>query len=911
MKRWLFLSLMVSALCGQSAAQATFAGHMPGIDSLARRVAHFGNALPQEKVYLHLDNTCYFVGDTIWYKGYVTRNGAGTLTDLSKILYVELLTPDGYLVERQQLAMPDGTAHGAFVLTDSLYAGFYELRAYTRWMLNFGQCEYPHAEHTEDMFYDKQMARDFFRDYEKLYSRVFPVSDKPDEAGRYPKDMTLRPMRRYYKSRRGKPGIDLKFYPEGGHVVAGVANRIAFELNDEDGQHLEAELSVQDRDGQEVARASTTHRGRGMFVLPAAKAGETYKAVFRVGGYDYDIKLPEAEEEGYALQISQSGGRVHAAIAGPPAAQMTLGLQIQHEGVAKAFRRIMPDPQGKASVEIPLDSLPTGVNQATLFDGRGRIYASRLFFVNRPEDYRPGIAVEGIKKQYAAFEPVELHLKLTVPGDSAHVSLAVRDHATDEATYDSGSMLTEMLLASELKGFVENPEYYFEADDSTRRQALDLLMMVQGWTRYDWQMMAGTKGTTEITLPERLQTLEGSVHQTYSLMPEGDYGESIYVSGQGREMPIYTTATSPQWNLQWLYGTDIRKMKKDVRVMASFVQGQSIVEAESTTQKGEFRMLSPVAYDHYILFLSAADSTKSEKRKKRMENKGFADETAYPDFYVKLRRFYPVFPKPYNYYQDAVFEGGFADEAPQAASFSDRQLATVVVRSKRGGLRKLDLSKPAIVVDAYDAFNLAADYGLNCGMYDWRTFSRQVAVAYLGDMGKGRHFYLQERYDGRALSLRPGQSGFTPAALGTMTEFTRRKYHYLRNLDKLYIYTDYVPREQGSWKYDGDNQPEVVIDYRLNPGEGQRYTYRDRRYVMRGYAVCTDFYSPDYSRKPLPEAKDHRRTLLWMPRVKFNDRGEATVRLYNNGKSTTLSVEAEGITAAGRPVVWKTENLSK
>ena len=111
--------------------------------------------------------------------------------------------------------------------------------------------------------------------------------------------------------------------------------------------------------------------------------------------------------------------------------------------------------------------------------------------------------------------------------------------------------------------------------------------------------------------------------------------------------------------------------------------------------------------------------------------------------------------------------------------------------------------------------------------------------------------------------------------------------------------------------YDGDNQPEVVIDYRLNPGEGQRYTYRDRRYVLRGYAVCTDFYSPDYSRKPLPEAKDHRRTLLWMPRVKFNDRGEATVRLYNNGKSTTLSVEAEGITAAGRPVVWKTENLSK
>lgn len=116
------------------------------IDKLYRSVLDFGVSLPQEKVYLHLDNTCYFVGDTIWYKGYVTRSDKGTLTDLSKILYVELLTPDGFLVERQQLEMPNGTANGAFVLTDSLYAGYYELRAYTRWMLNFGQYEHPHAQ---------------------------------------------------------------------------------------------------------------------------------------------------------------------------------------------------------------------------------------------------------------------------------------------------------------------------------------------------------------------------------------------------------------------------------------------------------------------------------------------------------------------------------------------------------------------------------------------------------------------------------------------------------------------------------------------------------------------------------------------------------------------------------------------
>ena len=331
-----------------------------------------------------------------------------------------------------------------------------------------------------------------------------------------------------------------------------------------------------------------------------------------------------------------------------------------------------------------------------------------------------------------------------------------------------------------------------------------------------------------------------------------------------------------------------------------FVQGTDIVEAEQTTVGGQFHMMSPVVKEGYVLFLSAADTTKSARYQERRQTKGFMDETEYPDFYVKLNPFYPVFPKPYSYYQDAVFEGDFAGEAPETASFTDRQLATLVVQSKRGGLRRLDLSKPTLVVDAYDAFNLTADYGLNCGMYDWRTFSRQVAVAYLGDMGKDRHYFLQERYDGKALNLKPGDEG-TKAALETMTEFSRRKYHYLKGLDKLYIYTDYVPREQGSWKYEGSDQPEVVIDYRLLPGEGERHTYRDRRYVLRGYAVCTDFYSPDYSQKPLPEVKDHRRTLLWMPDVEFD----------NNGKPTILSVEAEGITAGGQPVVWKSGNLSK
>ena len=204
----------------------------------ATQVEKFGKGLPQEKVFLHIDNTCYFVGDTIWYKGYVTRTDRNTLTDLSRILYVELFTPDGYLVERQQLKLQNGTAYGAFKLQDSLYAGYYELRAYTRWMLNFGVTERKHAWWSEDMFYNKSMAAAFFRDYDKLYSRVFPVFNKPEKEGEYIKNMTVRPLQRYFKTKEGKPELSIRFYPEGGRLIAGHPCRVAFEANTAEGEHL-------------------------------------------------------------------------------------------------------------------------------------------------------------------------------------------------------------------------------------------------------------------------------------------------------------------------------------------------------------------------------------------------------------------------------------------------------------------------------------------------------------------------------------------------------------------------------------------------------------------------------------------------------------------------------------------------
>ena len=151
------------------------------LDSIQRLL---DNAPIQEKVYLHLDNNCYYRGEDIWFKAYVVRANDNNFTDLSRLLYVELVSPDGMLVERQTISISsDGDGEGSFYLTDSLYSGFYELRAYTRWMMNFRVTHREYNYRDRLAFYDRRMADDFFRDYGTLYSRVFPVYDKPVEPG--------------------------------------------------------------------------------------------------------------------------------------------------------------------------------------------------------------------------------------------------------------------------------------------------------------------------------------------------------------------------------------------------------------------------------------------------------------------------------------------------------------------------------------------------------------------------------------------------------------------------------------------------------------------------------------------------------------------------------------------------------
>ena len=234
---------------------------------LVERLRAFGRTIPQEKVYVHMDNTCYQLGDTIWFTAYTRRTDTGRPSDVSGLLYVELYGQEGYLVERKLVQMHDGQGEGFFALDHLIqYAGLYELRAYTRWQLNWGGYDRKHSPWAFTWFESKEQERAYFRDYAKLYSRVFPVYDRPKEPGEFTRDVTLRGKRRYFRRDRDKHELTLTLFPEGGTLVTGLPCRMAFEAAWDDGQWVDGWLHY----GQDSARV--VNRGRGTITLtPSGK----------------------------------------------------------------------------------------------------------------------------------------------------------------------------------------------------------------------------------------------------------------------------------------------------------------------------------------------------------------------------------------------------------------------------------------------------------------------------------------------------------------------------------------------------------------------------------------------------------------------------------------------------------------
>ncbi len=876
----------------------------------------------QEKIYVHTDNSSYFLGDTLWYKAYVSRADLLTPTPLSKLLYVELLTSDGYLVERQHVAVSaTGATCGQFYLADTLYSGFYEIRAYTRYQLNFNATEKEYTRYDRLKFYGKNDAANYFRLFEGLYSRVVPVYEKPTTSGDYSQRyMARRPKQNIL---RDKVSLHCSFFPEGGQMVEGVRQTVAFELTDNNGQQIDIEGKLSD--GTTIR---PSHMGRGTFTITPSSSSS--KATFVWNDHTYNFTLPKAQPAGAVITLNTADYTAQIASRGvTPAAYSVLC-----RGRVVKFERLL----GDATVQLPVEECPTGVNEIIVYDAQAQPLASRLFFVNH-HDHGQSVDVtltangEQVGRQTTLTPYASVDIDVKVPVESQWLgafSLAVRDAQTDERGYDNGNIMTDMLLSSELRGFIAAPTYYFESDDEQHRKDLDLLMMVQGWRRYKRVDKLQYAPERELTFSGRVRKLpanadfielddmEGVGSKTTTVgdemlaeLEELSSDESDDSSSDSdTDSDTDTDDSSTEEEVEYSdgdYQTGSGKLKRGVYVEVELAKdGEVAGDIVKTDKNGRFTVVLPAFYDQAVLFAKAytqSDSVKKNMQSRSRYDKDFANERAFPDFFVQRDQFFPIYSEPFSWYQVNSPDLFFVDEdddstIPENSRLSgNHMLQTVIVKAKRRGKRSLDMTKPAMVYDMYKAYNDATDAGLMLGVADFKRLPMALATYYFGNMGRRNQFNIRAMIDGTSFyrNYTPGDNEFDKPAT-TTSVFEKLRLSRIKNVR---FFTDYELRTD-SGDVVSTHNPDVTIDFEVIPDNGSRYTYRDRRYVLDGLTYAEEFYNPDYSAAVPSAPTDYRRTLYWNPNVKLEADGSFHGQFFNNCRETRVTVSAAGLDVKGQ-----------
>ena len=481
---------VLAALLAGGAALMAFHPAEEGLPQrIARQLGEYYQAARGEKAYLHLDRPVYGTGETIWFSAYVVDASRHQFDSLSSVLHVDLLSPERKVVARRTLRLQGGRASGDLDIADTLAAGTYVLRAYTNWMRNAG----------DEFVFSRRLT-------------VWPASPiGPQEAAAPAAPITAAGRARALAAARP----DVQFFPEGGYLVEGLPAVVAYKATDASGRGLDARGQVLNAQNAVVVSSFTSrHAGMGRFAFVPG-AGQRYHAhVSLPDGSAVDYPLPAAQASGYTLHVADGGADflVEARCRGT-AAPGAVQLMTQVRGVA-AYPGPRPlTSDAPATWRMPKKNYPTGIVHFTLFDGQGVPQCERLAFV---QNGAAGLRVSLMPDQasYGPHAPVQLTVRVTDAAGqpvAASLSVGVSDAGLTALDPNAETIASNLLLTSDLVGYVENPGYYFREQSAGKFLALDDLLLTQGWRRFVWKNVLADQVPAVRFAPEQSISLVGQV----------------------------------------------------------------------------------------------------------------------------------------------------------------------------------------------------------------------------------------------------------------------------------------------------------------------------------------------------------------------------------------------------------------
>ncbi len=757
---------------------------------------------PQEKTYVQTDRNDYITGESIWFKTYALLNEKPTI--LSKVIYVDLVDQSGTVTEKKMLKLKDGTANGVLDIKPEWAPGDYYLRCYTMWMLNF------------PAFITEKKIR--------ILNYAKPAKERQGPAS--------------------NAGLHVNFYPEGGNLVTGLKSIVAFKALDENGDPVTVSADVVNSKNEKVATFNSIHNGMGSFELTPA-ANEVYKANVQFPGGRLKIfSLPAAKEEGITLSIDNSNAN-----------KAFIKVERSEKNKAK-YNNLLVTAQinyqvaymGKLNIEEGLDAaainkknLPPGIMQVTVLTEDGQPLAERIVFVANHTTGNslllPGITnLDKRKKNTITLNAQEF--------SNLQAAVAVTNANSESSKYNS-TIFSSFLLSADIRGNIHEPGYYFNDKEPVTLQHLDLVMMVNGWRRFNLEEIMANK-FSQLRYPfETSMSITGKVLQSngksvlrsgkINLIIKGEDSTNIMSQAKTNEHSVFVAD-----NIDFQKGATI------------YYQGTNTSNAEAIVSV-------------------KIDSIYFDTLHKAGLNNGTILSTTSPAAYLQQ----------------------LLDEKKKKDTTFGKTLSEVVVKSKRRS--EVDSLNAVYASDIFYGSDQTLLLNSNINYYDvWQFLRMMVPGIAINETDTGKQVNFT-RYQGVDM--------FSENATNSGVQFFLNEIavniSLIDGLDPSDVAMIKVFKGVTGIALGADRG--AIAIYTIK-GRSTR-DWRDKGfdiYRRSGYSAMREFYEMDYSQvRPNNDIADIRTTIYWNPEIKIKD-GKAIIEFYNDDVCKKFKVVIEGVDANGK-----------
>ncbi len=891
-----------------------FSQDNPDIKIVTTQLEKFRKNYPQEKVHLHLDKPYYSVGDTIYFTGYVVNAEKNTPSVISNILYVDLINDNRSVVQTLKFPVADGISYGNLYINDSLKEGNYHIRAYTNWMRNFDNA----------FFYDAVIAVGNGFNNDIIAVPSFQMSDAGKTAGTFSlqymslhnapmenKEVTYSVIINKKEKVNGKTSTDSKgklnidladlklqpgqpallvthlkqgdktiitketrinvpaaknniqFFPEGGEMIAGVSNHIGFKATNENGLGINVSGVIKDDSTNESTPFQSGFAGIGSFQF-TPQFNHSYHAIaqYKVGNSDI-VLLPKANQYGYVLSVNNSDAdSISINVTSKQDSAVNRIIIVGQTNNRIQFVKLLTLTDGNSHISLSKKKLPTGILQLTLFDTVLRPLAERLAFINHEDTL--SVHVSFNKTSYSKREKTTMQLIVRDEKGNpvnGNFSLAVTDADAVNNKSNQPNILADLLLTSDIRGYVENANHYFDTVNETTIKALDDLLLTQCWRRFVWNDVLTNKDPSIVYLKEKSLSLAGK-----AVAANGDAvaGKQILLLPKKGHGYILDTITDANGNFNF---TDM-----------NFTDDYPFVLQASKTGNGK-----NVAIQIADFSAPSTDSNKNEPEMKQPYNSLMLPYLMQKQQQYDVMRKYGLLKNEQQLkdvvvttvmqtrVQQAVASSynlngpGNADQILTYADFYNCHDASTCLAGKLTGVFfKMVVEDPNAPVKVWHLL----------------PFSSSGMGAPMMVVWDGVYLTAKDRtLDMRNISIQSVQS-----------------IEVLRSGSYLNVYgmsgsggVIVITSKQGGIDYDSGR-------IKTKPLEDVVFT------TAKGYASQREFYTPNYTDTAAYNSviPDKRTTIFWKPDITTDDNGNATIEWYNADNTGGCNIIIEGLSVDGK-----------